>query len=266
MSLRISGDKLALRRTANLPASFANFTICLFAKLGTARSTFTSNLLYTQVDAPSTRAEQILVKGGSGLALIGADSYEANVTSTVATLTAGGASGVNWFFTAMRGAAAGAGGLRFYHKPISGSIVNQSITNSPGAHPMTVMQLGDAPFAAGDFGVPGWWFDGYIAHVKIYDRALSDAEVETEAGQGSPVSTAGLLSYHAFTAAAVADALLPQQGTGSFSAWTSNPTMSTDNPDIAANPAYSGTVTIPGKLILAAGGGSPLFSRLLSMR
>ncbi len=265
MSIRISGNKVSLRRTANLPSSYANFTVCLFAKLATARATHTANLLYTQTTA-GEHAEQILVKGGSGLALIGADSYESTATPTIATLTAGGASGSNWFFTAMRGSAAGAGGLKFYHRPVGGSMVDQTIVNSPGAAGVGVMQLGDSPFDPGAFGVEAWWFDGYIAHAKVYNRALSDAEVLAESGQASPVSTAELLSYHAFTADAIADALVAQQGTGSFFAFTTAPSMSTDNPVLVANPTYSGTVTLPGLLTLQAEGVPPVLSRLLSRR
>jgi hypothetical protein len=260
MSVRISGNKISLRRTTNLPTSYADFTVCLFAKLDTAHSTYTSNLVYSQ-DASGANAEQILVKGGSGLALIGADSYESNLTSTIATLTAGGASGDNWFFAAMRGSAAGAAGLKFYHRPVGGSMSDQTLTNTPGAAAMVALQIGDAPFNPGQFGVDAWWFDGYIAHVKVYSRALSDAEVLAESGQASPVSTTGLLSYHAFTAAALADALDPQQGTGSFVAYTSDPAMSTDNPVLVANPTFSGTVTLPGSLVLQSQGVPPVFFR-----
>ena len=261
MSVRISGNKIALLRTANLPSSYTNFTICLFAKLATAQPTYTSNIIYSQ-DTGGANAESLLVKGGSGLALVGADSYESTLTPTIATLTAGGASGSNWFFAAMRGSAAGANGLKFYHRPVGGSMSSQLLTNTPGTSAMEYLLLGDAPFDPGAFGVAAWWFDGYIAHVKVYNRVLSDAEVLTESGQASPVSTTNLMSYHAFTSSVLADALVPQQGTGAFVANTSNPSMSTDNPNLVANPTYSGSVTLPGILTINGGGAPPVFSRL----
>jgi hypothetical protein len=123
--------------------------------------------------------------------------------------------------------------------------------------------FGDAPFAPEAYGVPFWFFDGFIAHIKIWDRALSDAEIDAEATQGAPVSTTDRISYHTLTEVDLATCLTPQQGTGDFVAYTSNPAVNADNPVFAANPVYSGAITLPGVLNIASGGAPPVLTRFL---
>lgn len=266
MSIRISGNKLAIGRTVNLPTSHANFTICLFAKLATAHSTYHSHIAYTQSTGGS-HAQSIQVRGGGGLSLIGTDSYESNESSVIATLTDGAASGEGWFFTALRGNAAGADGMKVYHKPVvGGSMASATFFNSPGSAGFDALRFGDAPFDPGQFGIDAWWFDGYIAGLKIYNSSLSDAAVAAEAAQLAVADGTNLISYHAFSSMTLATALAPTSGSGTFSAFTSDPTTSADNPVFATNPVYSGSVQLPNELVIVTTGAPPPITQFFLRR
>jgi hypothetical protein len=141
-----------------------------------------------------------------------------------------------------------------------------TLTNTPGANAWEAVLFGDSQIAAGAFGVPFRFFDGYIAHIKIWDRALSDAEVAAEATQGAPVSTTDRISYHTLTEVDLATCLTPQQGTGDFVAYTGNPTVSADNPVFATNPVMSGSVTLPSELVVATAGVPMMIYRTLFRR
>jgi len=245
MSLRINANKTALRRTTNLPTSFAAFTMIACVKLAVARPTHNAHVLYMQ-NTDTSHAESLQIRGSLGTDLVATDSYESTISAAAATLTAGAASGAGWVGVALRGSAAGAGGLQVYHKPVgSGSLVSQAITNSPGASGFESLIVGDAPFAPGDFGVDAWWSDVYIAHLKVYNRALSDAEITAEMGQGAPVSTTDRISYHSFEDDDIAVAVVPNQGSGTFSYFNSAPSMSTDMPVFSVTPTLTLTDTLP---------------------
>lgn len=235
MSIRIAGNKLSLRRTVNLPTSFNNFTIVMCAKLVDVMPTHNAHLIYAQGDAGAGQSLQ--VRGLAGTSLRGTDNYESTISGEVAVLSASPSIGQGWFGTGLRGTATGAGGMQAFHKPIgSGTLAVQAFLNTPGADTWDVLQLGDAPFAPGDFGVGAWWAYSDLAHVKIYDRALSDAEITAELSQAEPVSVVGLLSYHSFGGVSLAAAMTPQQGSGDFFSYTSDPSISLDMPSFAVAP------------------------------
>lgn len=239
MSIRINGDKEALRRTTSLPTSHAAFTICACFKLEAGSGTREAHLMYTQ-NTGAAHAESLFLTGSGGTTLRGADSYGTTSTADVANVPSGGADGTNWFFAALVGVGSGANGLRAYHKPIgSGSLTFQSVTNSPGTSGFEVIQFGDLPFGT------TYWFDGYIAHLKVYNRALSDAELAAEAASAAPVTTADLLSYHSFSSGTLATALAPDQGSGTFTTFTSDPTTDADMPVFTVTPTLSLMDTLP---------------------
>jgi hypothetical protein len=245
MSIRFSGDKQALRRTANLPTSHAAFTILGFAKLANAQAGNSSKIVYTQ-DPGGFNAETLQVDGGTALRVV--DSWGSNPSTDIATLAAGGASGVGWFGFALVGTAAGASGLKGAHKPVSsGTYTTRTVTNSPGAAGFEALQFGDSPVAGAN------WFDGLIAHLKIYDRALSDAEIQAEFAQGAPASSTGLISYHSFSDPTLATALIPDSGAGAFTIPTNNPSTSTDNPVFAAPPTLTGDDVMTDTAVDGAG-------------
>jgi hypothetical protein len=237
MSVRFTGDKTALRRTTNLPSAHNAFTVCGFAKLLVASTTRSSHIVYTQ--SPSS-SETVRLVSGTGTSLRATDDYGASTSAEVANVTAGGGEGSNWFYFALVGLAAGANGLRLYHKPVGAASPSfVSLTNTPGTAQFDVLQLGDAPFGTTN------WFDGLLAHLKVYNRALSEAEVAAESGQGAPVSSASLISYHSFSSSSIASAVAPDAGTGTFFYFTAAPTTSTDMPVLASAPTLTGTDTLP---------------------
>lgn len=244
MSVRFTGDKTALRRTVNLPAAHSAFTVCGFAKLLVAATTRSAHIVYTQ--SPSS-SETVQLASGTGTSLRATDDYGGSTSAEAAAVVAGGSDGDNWFFFALVGTAAGANGLRLYHRVVGGAAPTYVLlTNTPGAAQFDVLQLGDAPFGSTN------WFDGLLAHLKVYDRALSESEIAAESGQGAPVSSASLISYHSFSNATIGTAVVPDTGTGTFGYFTVAPSTSTDMPVFAATPTLSGEDTLP-----AAGGDTP---------
>lgn len=239
MSLQFTGDNVAIRRLDNLPSSHANFTICGFAKLLTAAPDRVATIAYTQT-AVGDSAE-MYVLGGDGTKARATDDYGGTVSADIATVTAGGASGANWFFWALVGVGTGTTGIRGYHATIGGVPTFQTVNNRAAASPFSVIQFGDLPY--GEAG----WFNGLLAHVKVYNRALSDAELQAEASRGDPASASGLISYHSFSSMTLATALTPDQGAGALSSFTSDPTTNADMPVFASasSPVLSGSDTLP---------------------
>jgi hypothetical protein len=244
MSIQFTGDKTALRRTTSLPSAHNAFTLCGFAKLLTAAPARQATIAYTQTASLTTSvAEAALLAGASGTGLRAADNYYNAFSPDVATVTAGGAAGANWFFWALVGVGYGASGLRIYHKPVgSGSLAFQAVLNSASATPpdntaFSSIQFGDAPYGT------TYWFNGLLAHLKVYNRALSAAELTAEAGQGAPVSTVSLLSYHSFADASISTAIEPNQGFGTFGYMNSAPATSADMPVFGA--VLTGLDTLP---------------------
>lgn len=237
MSIKFTGNKTALRRTANLPTAHNDFTICGFAKLLTAASDRIATIAYTQ-NVVGDSAET-LVLGGDGTKVRGGDDYGGSFSSDVATVTAGGSSGANWFFFALVGVGTGSTGLRAYHSTIAGTPTYQALNNKAGTSGFSALQFGDLPYGS------TFWFDGLLAHLKIFDRALSDVELQAEAGRGDPASSTDLISYHSFSSGTLATALVPDTGSGTFDVFTSDPSTDADMPVFSSGPTLSGTDTLP---------------------
>lgn len=241
MSVRFTGDKTALRRVTALPAAHDAFTVVFCAKLLTAAPARTATLVYTQT-GDGASAETAVLAGTGGNELQAGDDYGSTYSATVATVTAGGAAGANWFGAALQGRGSGAGGLRIYHKPIgSGTLQYQSVTNTAGNKSFSTLQFGDLPFGS------TYWFDGLMAHLRVYDAVLTDAEIQAEIDSPTPVRTASLLSYHSFANSDIAVAVVPDQGSGTFTYFTAAPSTSTDMP------VYGPTLTIDDTLPLYGG-------------
>jgi hypothetical protein len=139
----------------------------------------------------------------------------------------------------MVGTASGANGLRLYHGAIGGTPTSLTHTNSGGTQGFEAIQFGDLPYGTDE------WFDGLLAHLKVWDTALSATEIEAEFGRATPARTSNLISYHSFSNATLATALIPDTGTGTFDVFTANPSTSTDMPVFASGPTLSGTDTLP---------------------
>lgn len=253
MSVNINGDKKALRRSSNLPANTSAYTICGFVKVVAAVAGNESNIIFTQSNGGSC-GQNVYLGGSSNLELRIGDGWGTTNSSTLVTLTAGGASGTNWNFVGIRGTASGAGGLKLTHKPVgSGSMTHLTITNSGASSAIDAMQLGDLPFGT------TYWGDMLLAHWMVYDRALSDGEMATQAGQGAPASAVNLITYHSFSNSDIDTAAIPDTGTGTYSYFTAAPLTSTDMPVFSGDPVFSGTATLPSFIASSNSGVPPLF-------
>ena len=265
MSIKFTGNKTAIRRLSNLPTAHNDFTICGFAKLLTAAPSRVATIAYTQTTVGDS--SETLVLGGDGTKVRGGDDYGGSYSSDVATVTAGGSSGANWFFFALVGVGTGSTGLRAYHATIGGTPTYQALNNRAGTSGFSVIQFGDLPY-----GTDGW-FDGLLAHLKVFDRTLSDVELQAEAARGDPASSSSLISYHEFPDGLLATALAPTTGSGTFEGFTSNPTTDADMPVFTTGPTLSGADTLPQRTstaptvttsALAAGYTSTAYSQTLA--
>jgi hypothetical protein len=229
MSVRFSGTKQHLLRTTGLPTSASSFTICGFAKMQVANTNNFAVIAYL-ANAGAADSHQAFVDSGTGTLLKGSNDWGTSYTASVATLTAGGASGTNWFFFALVGSASGAGGLKVYHKPVgSGTLASQVTANSNWSTPAE-LRFGDNSLADGSFGLDAFFFDGNLAHLKVYSAALTDAELLAESSKASPQRSAGLISYHSLVGASLGAVLAPTTGTGTFTTPTNLPAISSDDP------------------------------------
>ena len=251
MSIRFNGDKQALIRNTNLPTAFSAFTICGFAKMLTVPPAGgDAYLAYMQsaYTCGADHGENIYIAGSGVNALRIADNWGANISPNIASVTAGGATGANWFFFATVGSASGAGGLTGYYAPVSptNALSLQALPNTPGTKAFAEVRLGDTPFALGEFGIASWFFNGLMAHVCFYDRALNTTELLNQSRQAAPISSTNLISYHAFNLSTVADNYTATTGAGLFFVGTNSPSTSTDMPVFtAAAPTLSGFDTLP---------------------
>ncbi|HYF59818.1 MAG TPA: fibronectin type III domain-containing protein, partial [Burkholderiaceae bacterium] len=244
MSIRFAADKRALRRTTDLPASFAAFTAVMYVKVVAGRPVNAAHVAYLQ-STSGGHAQAVRLGGDEGKSLFATDSYGANPSAFLAELQPGAAAGQGWHAVVLRGNAASSTGMQLFHRPVGGALTSVSLPNSPGSAACEALQIGDAPFAAGDFGVPGFWADVLVAHLKVWNRALTDGEVATETAQAAPASATNLLSYHSFSSAAIGTAVVPDQGSGTFTYFNSAPDTSTDMPVFTTVPTVTSGGTLP---------------------
>jgi len=249
MSVRqsIHGHRLR-RQTATFPTSLQAVTVCGFFKLQTAPASGSSYVVFMQsADADSGNRLEVL----PAATFRGVADWGDHVSSSLGTLTAGGASGENWYFFGWRGTGTGAAGMKVSLKPVgSGSMTTNNLEFVGVTTGFSQIILG-SPFDDGQFGAFG--FDGFLAHLKIFNRALTDGELAVEAAQATPAAS-DLLSYHSFVGSDMTAALQPTQGTGAFEFFGTAPSLDADNPVFAATPSLSGDDTLP---TLESGATSP---------
>ncbi len=236
MSIRVAAPDQHLILTSGIPTSSTSFTIAGFAKLQTAHPTY-YGVLAALLSSGDSRVHQAVVYNPStGLDLYASNDYDTTVSAVAGTLSAGAASGSGWFFFALIGSASGAGGLRIVYRPVGGSLSYQDTDNSgwSGAA-IAALRLGRNTLAAPSFGNDEYLFDGFYAHVKRWDVALSLSEITAESLYAAPVRTSNLLGYTKMESLTLATALAPDQGTGTFT-YTSAPSTSSDMPPVAASP------------------------------
>lgn len=238
MSVRFTGDKTGLRRTTGLPSQHDDFAIVGFVKLLVAQdSPHIATLAYTQNGVGDHSQSAVL--GGDGTKLRAGDVYGTTFSADAGTLVAGGAAGANWYYFALEGVGSGADGLRIYFSTIGGTPTFEEHTNGAGSSPFSALQLGDLPY-----GSDGW-LDGLLAHVSVFDRKFTAAEHLAQAAQPAPVSSTGLISYNEFSDPDIADAVIPNIGTGTWEFFTSEPTTSTDMPVFSSAPTLTIADSLP---------------------
>lgn len=140
--------------------------------------------------------------------------------------------GTGWFGFVLTGDASGAGGLKLYHKPVgSGSVSVQSMTNT--SFTPAEVRFGDNGTTPPSNGFTEFFFDGYLAHLKIGNGAMTALEAAQELLFATPVKTSGLISYHPLTGSDLAAAMTPLQGSGTLAYPDQTPDISADNPTLA---------------------------------
>ncbi|MEN9807791.1 MAG: hypothetical protein RL756_2311 [Pseudomonadota bacterium] len=114
----------------------------------------------------------------------------------------------------------------------------------------------------------GTWFRGKIADVKLWSRALSDAEVEAEFASQAAVSTTNLICANYFDGGSISAALSSNVSNAAYAdTWSnldyagvarSNPVYSADAPTYASGsaPTLSGAWTMPDTVPAAPGIGT----------
>lgn len=140
--------------------------------------------------------------------------------------------------------------LRGHVKTATGALL--SVTAPNGQYGDTVDNI---HLSAADTSL-GTWFRGKIADVKIWSRALSDAEVEAEFASQAAVSTTNLVCANYFDGGNIANALSSNVSNAAYADTWSNldyagvaktdPVYSSDAPTYAAaGVTLSGTVAMP---------------------
>lgn len=228
MAIRFDSGGECLFRASNLPASTA-FTACgWFNKRGSGGTTL------------STIA---IIVPSSGGGYIGAystvDGSKFGIqTDTSAGMVSGGAVTDNqWYFVAMSGAGTGATDAKLrYAAHGASSLTTVANNGSSFTSAYLVVGMNNAEY----------WGNQTVAGWKVFDRALTDAELLNEMYRLTPASTTNLNSWSPMFHSTVADAAKDYSGNGNN--WITNGTLSLeDGPPVSwgARLLTVGAVVIP---------------------
>lgn len=228
MAIRFDSSGECLLRASNLPASTA-FTACgWFNKRGSGGTT----LSVIAIIVPS-----------SGGGYIGAystvDGSKFGIqTDTSAGMVSGGAVTDNqWYFVAMSGAGTGATDAKLrYAAHGASSLTTVANNGSSFTSAYLVVGMNNAEY----------WGNQTVAGWKVFDRALTDAELLNEMYRLTPASTTNLNSWSPMFHSTVADAAKDYSGNGNN--WITNGTLSLeDGPPVSwgARLLTVGAVVIP---------------------
>lgn len=228
MAIRFDSSGECLLRASNLPASTA-FTACgWFNKRGSGGTTIS----IIAIIVPS-----------SGGGYIGAystvDGSKFGIqTDTSAGMVSGGAVTDNqWYFVAMSGAGTGATDAKLrYAAHGASSLTTVANNGSSFTSAYLVVGMNNAEY----------WGNQTVAGWKVFDRALTDAELLNEMYRLTPASTTNLNSWSPMFHSTVADAAKDYSGNGNN--WITNGTLSLeDGPPVSwgARLLTVGAVVIP---------------------
>jgi hypothetical protein len=120
--------------------------------------------------------------------------------------------------------------ITLYLAASSGSVTSGGTTLT-GALTPTALRVGQSPTS-------GEWINGSVANLKIYNAALTQAEIEAEWSNWSAVRSADLLRHHKWQSAAETT---DYSGNGHSLTSGGTPTFDSGNPSLGAN-AITGTI------------------------
>jgi hypothetical protein len=182
MAVRFDADGEDYTRTTNLPSA-TTFTLCLWLIIDTDRNTFscpisldagTGNYVYFETDADGTTLK--LWEGDDAVTPSGP-----NVVLTVGT----------WYFIALVRNGTGANSGTVYSAAAGVAALTSGQRTLDTSFTPNTLRIGESPFG-------GEWWNGRVAAVKIWDAALSQAEIENERWQYSPHRIANLNAFYPF--------------------------------------------------------------------
>lgn len=236
MSFAFSGATSSfISRTSGNPADTDPFTICFWIK----RTANFSGTKYVVTVRPTGEADghDTVINDPSYTA------YSVSTQANYATTTAGpeGPAVLNtWEFWALVGS-----GANISLKRWNGSTYDDSTVGQTAFTP-NICRFGDDGYGSGVF-------TGLIAHIRMWDDALSESDLTAERTSVTHVQTTSLVSVHSGTGANIAAALTGESGT----AFTNGGavTLSVDDPSIASftGVTLTGTAALPSETVEISG-------------
>lgn len=193
MAARFDASTDVYTATTGLPSSSSVWSMTMWALLAVDRDTYCGFADMPQTTGADAATWQYPGVGGNGTTIIGAFSDATEISSPAIDMTVGA-----WFRIALIRASATSATLYrgAFGSPLTATTDAAMSTNITGT-PAKLWLGGDSYSAE--------WWNGRLANFKLWNAALTQAEVETEFGQYVPVRTANLLRWHPLVGAETTD-------------------------------------------------------------
>jgi hypothetical protein len=216
MAVRFDATTDAYTATTGLPTSSNTWSVTLWAQLLVDQNTYNGFFDLPQTTGASAATWQYAGVGANGTTIIGAFSDATEISSPAVDMVVG-----SWFRVALTRASATSATL---YRAAPGN----ALTVTTNAAMSTNITGTPAKLWLGSDSYPAEWFNGRIANFKLYNAALTQAEVEAELAQYVPVRTANLLRWHPMVGAETTD----RSGNGNNLTAGSTSTTTEDGPPI----------------------------------
>jgi hypothetical protein len=179
-------DRLVVPSTA-FPASTSSWTFVSWVRIAVDRNEYTAFFtIETPVGHPTDSNELVTLQDGTTLVLFDHNGAAA----TLGQLTVG-----TWYFAAV--AVSPGGGLNAWLAPEGGSLTKVTGTVATLDH-IEISYVGSSNFTFTEY------LNGSMAMSRLWNGALTDAEIASEFTSTTPVRTAGLIGDWRLTSAATA--------------------------------------------------------------